>query len=146
LKTYIPKPNEIKRGWVLIDAEGQRLGRLATRAATILRGKHRPIFTPFLDTGDFVVIVNADKIELTGRKLEQKSYFRHSMYPGGSHVTKMKKAMATKPEWVVRKAIWGMLPHNVLGRKLIRKLKVYAGPEHPHQAQQPIRYDISTSI
>jgi len=142
LKTFIPKPKDINRGWVLIDAEGQRLGRLATRVATILRGKHRPIFTPFLDTGDFVVIVNADKIALTGRKIEQKTYFRHSTYPGGSTITPMKRALEDKPDWVVRQAIWGMIPHNALGHQVIRKLKVYSGPNHPHQAQQPVALDL----
>jgi len=137
LRTFIPKPNDIKRKWWIVDADGQRLGRLATRIATILRGKHRPIYTPHLDTGDFVVIINADKIALTGNKLEQKNYFRPSSYPGGSKTIPMKRVMGTKPEWVVRKAIWGMLPHNRLGRKLIKKLKVYAGSEHPHSAQQP---------
>lgn len=137
MKTYIPKAQDIKREWVLIDADGQRLGRLATKVATLLRGKHRPIFTPFLDTGDFVIVVNAEKISLSGQKIEQKTYFRHSTYPGGSRITTMKQAMEKKPEWVVRHAIWGMLPHNKLGRKLIRKLKVYRGSEHPHTAQKP---------
>ncbi len=137
MRTFIPKANDIKRKWWIVDADGQRLGRLATRIATILRGKHRPIYTPHLDTGDFVVVINADKIALTGDKLQQKSYFRPSPYPGGSKIIPMKRVMATKPEWVVRKAIWGMLPHNRLGRKLIKKLKVYAGSEHPHSAQQP---------
>ncbi len=137
LRTFIPKANDIKRKWWIVDADGQRLGRLATRIATILRGKHRPIYTPHLDTGDFVVVVNADKIALTGNKLEQKSYFKPSPYPGGSKIIPMKRVMENKPEWVVRKAIWGMLPHNRLGRKLIKKLKVYAGSEHPHSAQQP---------
>lgn len=137
LRTFIPKANDIKRKWWIVDADGQRLGRLATRIATILRGKHRPIYTPHLDTGDFVVVVNADKIALTGNKLEQKSYFKPSPYPGGSKIIPMKRVMENKPEWVVRKAIWGMLPHNRLGRKLIKKLKVYTGSEHPHSAQQP---------
>ena len=138
LKTYIPKPADIKQEWVLIDAEGQRLGRLATKVATLLRGKHRPNFTPFLDTGDFVVIINADKIVTTGKKADQKTYFRHSTCPGGQTVTTFKQAMETKPEWVVRQAIWGMIPHNILGRKLIKKLKVYAGPEHQQHAQKPV--------
>ena len=137
MRTFIPKANDIKRKWWIVDADGQRLGRLATRIATILRGKHRPIYTPHLDTGDFVVIVNADKITLTGDKLQQKSYFKPSSRPGGSKTIPMKRVMGNKPEWVVRKAIWGMLPHNRLGRKLIKKLKVYAGSEHPHSAQKP---------
>ncbi|MFH0765336.1 MAG: 50S ribosomal protein L13 [Calditrichota bacterium] len=137
MSTYFPKKGDIHQEWILIDASGQRLGRLATRAASFLRGKHRPTFTPFLDVGDFVVVVNADKIETTGRKLEQKQYFRHSMQPGGGKFTPLKKALAEKPDWVIRKAIWGMLPHNVLGRRMFRKLKVYCGPNHPHEAQRP---------
>lgn len=137
MKTYIPKSQDIERNWVLIDAKGKRLGRLATQVATLLRGKHRPYFTPHLDTGDFVVVVNAEKIELTGRKLEQKMYFSHSGFPGGSRIISASYAMKNKPGWVIRKAVWGMLPHNRLGRKLIKKLKVYSGPDHPHQAQQP---------
>lgn len=143
MRTYIPKEDDIDRKWWVVDADGHRLGRLATRVATILRGKHRPIFTPHLDTGDFVVVVNADKISVTGRKLEQKTYFTHSGYPGGSKIISLSQAMKTKPEWVVKKAIWGMLPHNRLGRRLIKKLKVYSGPEHPHQAQQPDKLDMT---
>ena len=139
MKTYIPKPKDIKNEWLLIDATDQRLGRLATRVATLLRGKHKPEFTPFLDTGDFVVIVNAEKISLSGNKIDQKSYFRHSTFPGGSTITPLKTMMENKPEMVLKKAIWGMLPHNALGRKIIKKLKVYAGPEHPHEAQEPVR-------
>jgi len=137
LKTFIPKPKDIHRGWVLIDAEGQRLGRLATRVATILRGKHRPTFTPLLDTGDFVVIVNADKVALTGRKLEQKTYYHHTGYPGGMRFTPVKRVLEDNPERVLRKAVWGMLPKGPLGRRLIGKLKIYAGPKHPHAAQKP---------
>lgn len=139
MKTYIPKPKDIKNEWLLIDATDQRLGRLATKVATLLRGKHKPEFTPFLDTGDFVVIVNAEKISLSGNKIDQKSYFRHSTFPGGSTITPMKTLMENKPEVVLKKAIWGMLPHNALGRKIIKKLKVYAGPEHPHEAQEPLK-------
>ncbi len=142
LRTYIPKANDIDRKWWVADAEGQRLGRLATRIATILRGKHRPIYTPHLDTGDFVIIVNADKIVVTGRKLDQKTYFSHSTYPGGSRFRSMRQVMNSKPELVVRKAVWGMLPHNRLGRKLIRKLKIYSGPDHPHEAQQPVKLEL----
>jgi large subunit ribosomal protein L13 len=137
LKTFIPRITDIRREWVLVDADGERLGRLATRVATYLRGKHRPIFTPNLDTGDFVIVVNADKIALTGRKMQQKTYFRHSTHPGGGTTTPVYRMMNEKPELVIRKAVWGMLPHNPLGRKLIRKLKIYAGPGHPHEAQQP---------
>jgi large subunit ribosomal protein L13 len=139
LKTYIPKPKDIKNEWLLIDATDQRLGRLATKVATLLRGKHKPEFTPFLDTGDFVVIVNAEKISLSGNKIDQKSYFRHSTFPGGSTITPMKTLMENKPEMVLKKAIWGMIPHNALGRKVIKKLKIYAGPEHPHEAQDPLQ-------
>lgn len=139
MKTYIPKPKDIKNEWLLIDATDQRLGRLATKVATLLRGKHKPEFTPFLDTGDFVVIVNAEKISLSGNKIDQKSYFRHSTFPGGSTITPMKTLMENKPEMVLKKAIWGMIPHNALGRKVIKKLKIYAGPEHPHEAQDPLQ-------
>jgi len=142
LKTYIPKPQDIERRWVLVDAEGQRLGRFASHVASVLRGKHRPIFTPFLDTGDFVVVINAEKIGITGHKLDQKMYFRHSTYPGGGKLLGMRRAMLQKPEWVLRKTIWGMLPHNALGRQLIRKLKVYRGSNHPHQAQNPVPLEI----
>lgn len=137
MRTFIPKPGDIQREWLLFDASGQPLGRLASRVASILKGKHRPIYTPHLDTGDFVIIVNAEQVGLSGNKLEQKTYFRHSMHPGGQTITPMKAAMREKPEWVVRKAVWGMLPHNALGRKMIKKLKVYAGSAHPHQAQLP---------
>ncbi|MDP8240816.1 MAG: 50S ribosomal protein L13 [Candidatus Hatepunaea meridiana] len=142
LRTYIPKANDINRKWWVIDAEGKRLGRLATRVATLLRGKHRPIYTPHLDTGDFVIVLNAERIALTGKKTEQKTYFSHSGYPGGSTILPLHRAMEQKPEWVVKKAIWGMLPHNRLGRKLIRKLKVYRGSEHPHTAQKPEIFEI----
>jgi len=141
LRTFIPRQKDIHRQWWLLDAEGQRLGRLATSIAILLRGKHRPIYTPHLDTGDFVVVVNAEKVVVTGRKLDQKSYFSHSTYPGGSKIVSLRQALTRKPEWVVRRAIWGMLPHNRLGRRLIRKLKVYSGPTHPHQAQRPVRWE-----
>ncbi len=137
MKTYIPKQQDIRRDWALVDAEGMRLGRLAARIARVLRGKHKPNFTPFLDTGDFVVVINAEKLEFTGRKLEQKTYFRHSTYPGGAKTTTLKRMMESKPETVVKKAVWGMLPQNKLGRRLLKKLKVYSGPEHPHEAQRP---------
>ena len=144
MKTYIPRKGDISRNWYVVDAKGLRLGRLATRVATILRGKHKPQFTPFLDLGDFVVIINADQVAVTGRKMEQKSYFRHSTYPGGGTVTSLKLAMGKKPEWVVREAVRGMLPHNALGRRLIKKLKVYRGQEHPHQAQKPQPIDVES--
>ena len=137
MRTRIPKANEIKPEWVVVDASGQTLGRLATRVATLLRGKHRPYFTPNLDTGDYVVVVNAGQVRLTGRKVEQKSYFSHSTHPGGSHILSYREAAARKPEWVVRRAVWGMLPHGPLGRQVFRKLKVYRGATHPHSAQKP---------
>ncbi len=137
MKTFIPRDHDIQPEWLLIDATGVPLGRLASRVAIYLRGKHRPIYTPHLDTGDFVVIVNADKVGVSGNKLDQKSYFRHSTHPGGWTMVPMRKALNEKPEWVVRKAIWGMLPHNPLGRKMIKKLKIYSGTVHPHAAQNP---------
>ena len=137
MKTYIPKLADIHREWVLVDASGQQLGRLASQTASVLRGKHRAIFTPHMDTGDFVIVINAEQVVTTGRKLEQKRYFSHSTHPGGGRFQPLKEAMRDKPEWVVRKAVWGMLPHGPLGRKLLRKLKVYRGAVHPHSAQQP---------
>ncbi len=140
-KTYYPKAGEIERQWYVIDANGQNLGRLATRIATILLGKHKPTFTPGVDLGDFVVVVNAERIAVTGTrttsKLDSKKYYRHSGYPGGLKVTTLRNQLAKHPERVIQKAVWGMLPHNRLGRKLLKRLKVYAGPEHPHAAQKP---------
>ena len=135
--TQYAKPGEVERKWLLIDAEGLTLGRLATKAARILRGKDKPQYTPHVDTGDFLVIVNADKVVLSGNKADQKSYWRYSGYLGGLKTESYRDAMAKKPEWVVEHAIKGMLPHNTLGRKQGMKLKVYAGPEHPHAAQKP---------
>ena len=137
VKTFIPRDHDIQREWLLVDATGVPLGRLASRVATFLRGKHRPIFTPNVDTGDFVVVVNAEKIGVSGNKLDQKTYFRHSNHPGGWTMVPIRRALAEKPEWVVRKAIWGMLPHNPLGRQMIKKLKIYSGTAHPHAAQNP---------
>jgi large subunit ribosomal protein L13 len=137
VKTFIPREQDIQREWLLIDASGEALGRLASRVASILKGKHRPIYTPHIDTGDFVVVVNAAQIAVSGTKMDNKSYFRHSMHPGGWTRTLMRDAMAQSPEWVIRKAVWGMLPHNPLGRQMIRKLKVYSGSSHPHAAQMP---------
>ncbi len=128
---------EIERKWFVVDAEGQVLGRLATRIARTLRGKHKPIFTPHVDVGDFVVVINADKIQLTGRKLEQKKYYRHTGYIGSLKETTAGKLLETKPEEVIRHAVRGMLPKNRLARTQLRKLKVYAGSEHPHEAQLP---------
>jgi large subunit ribosomal protein L13 len=140
--TQYAKPGEVERKWLLIDAEGLTLGRLATKAARILRGKDKPQFTPHVDTGDFLVIVNADKVVLSGNKADKKSYWRYSGYLGGLKTESYRDAMAKKPEWVVEHAIKGMLPHNTLGRKQGMKLKVYAGPEHPHQAQNPVKIDL----
>ena len=142
VKTYTPKETDIERRWWLVDAEGLTLGRLATRVASLLRGKHRPEFSPHLDLGDFVVVVNADKIAVTGNRLQQKLYYRHSGYPGGLRSRTMEELMAYRPERVIRLAVKGMLPHNRLGRRMFRKLKVYAGPDHPHTAQQPVPLDI----
>jgi len=137
MKTYVAKPSEIQRKWYVVDAEGQTLGRLASEVAKVLRGKNKPSFTPFLDTGDFVIVINADKIVLTGNKLDQKMYRYHSGYVGGLKETPYRKLMDKKPEKVFELAIKGMLPKNALGRQMFRKLKVYAGPEHEHTAQKP---------
>jgi len=142
--TYYAKPGEVEREWLLIDAEDQILGRLATRAAHILKGKHKPQYTPHVDTGDFVVIVNADKIRLSGNKAAQKTYYRHSGYPGGLKAESFERAMERHPERVIEHAIKGMLPKNTLGRAQGRKLKVYAGPEHPHSAQKPRKIELES--
>ena len=136
-KTYVPKPSELKHDWYVMDAEGQTLGRLATQAATVLRGKHKPNFTPFMKTGDFVIVVNASKVCLTRRKETGKVYYRHSGYPGGLKKETARQVREKYPERLVQRAVAGMLPKNKLGRQLRSRLKVYAGPEHPHQAQQP---------
>ena len=136
-KTYMAKPDSVTRDWYVVDAEGQTLGRLATRVASMLRGKHKPQYTPHVDVGDFIIIVNASKVEVTGRKREQKRYYRASGYPGGLKSETLETKLATAPTDVIKHAVKGMLPHNPLGRKMFKKLKVYAGPEHPHQAQQP---------
>ncbi len=135
--TYIPPQSSIERKWYIVDATGQRLGRLASGIAMILRGKNKPTYTPHLDTGDFVVVINAEKIEVTGKKRSQKLYRRHSGRPGGMKVESFTKLQARLPERIVEQAVKGMLPKNTLGRQLFTKLKVYAGPEHPHQAQKP---------
>jgi len=136
-KTYMAKAGEIERKWYVVDASGRTLGRLASRIALVMRGKHKAEYTPGVDTGDFVVVINADKIELTGNKLKTKIRYWHSQYPGGLRQQSYGEFLAKEPEKVIEKAVWGMLPHNRLGRKLIQKLKVYAGAEHPHEAQQP---------
>src|SRR5262245_41221221 len=137
MRTYAPKKGEILRGWWLVDAEGKTLGRLAAAVASRLTGKTKPTWAPWIDTGDHVIVVNASKVVLTGRKLQQKIYRRHSGYPGGLKEVAAGKMLAEKPERVIEEAVWGMLPKGPLGRQMYRKLKVYAGEEHPHQAQQP---------
>ena len=137
MKTYVPKQAEISRDWWLVDAQGLTLGRLATEVALRLRGKHKPTFTPFLDTGDHIIVVNAKKVALTGRKLETKMYRRHSGYPGGLREISAGEVLAKQPVRVVESAVRGMLPKGPLGRQMVRKLKVYAGSTHPHEAQQP---------
>jgi large subunit ribosomal protein L13 len=142
MRTYTPKASEITREWYVIDATDVVLGRLATQAATLLRGKHKPIFAPHVDTGDFVIIINAEKVALGGSKREQKMDFRHSGFPGGMHATSYGELLETNPRRVIEKAVKGMLPHNKLGRAQLKKLKVYSGAEHPHAAQQPKTYEI----
>ena len=138
MKSYMAKKDEVPRRWFVVDAQGKVLGRLATRIAMVLRGKNKPEFTPFLDTGDFVVVVNAEQVMLTGKKLDQKMYYRHSGYPGGLKEISARHLMKKKPEEILRHAVRGMLPKNSLGRHLLKKLKIYLGAEHPHQAQQPV--------
>jgi large subunit ribosomal protein L13 len=142
MKTYAVKASEIERTWWVVDATGQTLGRLATRIATLLEGKHKPIYSPHLDTGDHVVVLNAAKIRVTGDKLRQKSYFRHSNYPGGLKEESLGALLERKPELVIERAVKGMLPQNRLGRAMIKKMKVYRGAEHPHQAQQPATVEL----
>ncbi|MDQ7030211.1 MAG: 50S ribosomal protein L13 [Ardenticatenia bacterium] len=137
MKTYFAKPTDVEREWWVVDAEGQTLGRLASRVAAILRGKHKSYYTPHVDCGDYVIVVNAEKIRVTGRKLDQKIYYRHSGYPGGLYQRTLREQLQKHPERVIELAVKRMLPKNRLGRKMFKKLKVYAGPEHPHQAQQP---------
>jgi len=137
MKTYSAKPGEITREWYLVDAEGKTLGRLATQIADTLRGKRKPQFTPHVDTGDFVIVINAEKIQVTGNKLDQKRYYRHSGYPGGLRSRTLREQLDRRPTEVLRVAVKGMLPKNRLARQQITKLKIYAGPEHPHEAQNP---------
>jgi large subunit ribosomal protein L13 len=137
MKTYDAKKGEVDRSWYVVDAESKVLGRLATRVADVLRGKHKPIFTPYVDAGDFVVVINAEKVHLTGTKMENKKYYRHSGYPGGLKVTTPAELLQKKPEAIIMNAVKGMLPKTKLGRQQLKKLKVYAGKDHPHQAQQP---------
>jgi large subunit ribosomal protein L13 len=143
MKSYMATPQTAEREWLLVDAQGKTLGRLATELAVVLCGKHKPAYTPHVDTGDFVIVVNAEKVVLTGRKLDQKMYWRHSGHPGGIKGRTARQMLARKPHEVLRRAVKGMLPKNNLGRHMLRKLKIYAGPEHPHQAQQPKTIDLS---
>jgi large subunit ribosomal protein L13 len=142
VRTFTPKPGDIERRWHIIDASDVVLGRLATQSAVLLRGKHKPIFAPHVDTGDFVVIINAGKVALTGNKREQKLAYRHSGYPGGLRSVSYTELLDKNPQRAVEKAIRGMLPKNSLGRQMLSKLKVYAGPEHPHSAQKPVPFEI----
>ncbi len=142
MKTYVATPADRERNWVLVDAEGQTLGRLATQIADALRGKRKPTYTPHIDTGDFVVVINAEGVLLTGRKAEQKVYRRHSGYPGGMKETSYGRMMERKPTEILRKAVYGMMPKTRLARQQLRKLKIYAGPEHPHAAQNPQRLEV----
>jgi large subunit ribosomal protein L13 len=143
VRTYSPKPADVQRQWHVIDATDVVLGRLATQVATLLRGKHKPIFAPHVDTGDFVVVINAGKVALTGNKRDQKMAYRHSGYPGGLKQVPYSELLAKRPERAVELAVKGMLPHTTLGRQMLSKLKVYAGPDHPHQAQRPVLFEIT---
>jgi large subunit ribosomal protein L13 len=143
VRTFSPKAGDIQRQWHVIDASDVVLGRLASHVATLLRGKHKRIFAPHIDTGDFVIVVNAEKVALSGNKLQDKRAYRHSGYPGGMHSVAYSDLLAKHPERVVEKAVKGMLPKNTLGRAMLRKLKVYAGPDHPHQAQRPAPFTIT---
>jgi len=142
MKTYQAKKEEVKHQWYLVDAEGKVLGRLATELAKILRGKKKPIYTPHVDTGDFVIVVNAEKVTLTGKKMKDKLYYHHTGHPGGIKEVSAEKLLAQKPTEMIRTAVKGMLPKNSLGRQMLRKLKIYAGAKHPHEAQQPVPFEI----
>ena len=140
MKTFVPKKDEVEKKWWLVNAEGKVLGRLATEVATLLRGKKKPQFAYFCDTGDFVIVINAEKITVTGKKQEDKIYYTHSQYPGGLKSQTLNELQQAKPEEVIRRAVWGMIPKNKLGRQVFKKLKVYRGSNHPHQAQSPQEY------
>jgi large subunit ribosomal protein L13 len=144
MRTYSAKPLEVERAWYVVDAEAQTLGRLATQIACVLRGKGKPAYTPHVDTGDFVVVVNAEKIRVTGNKLDQKIYYRHSGYPGGLRERTLREQLDRRPEEVLRKAVKGMLPKNKLASAQLRKLKIYAGPNHPHEAQTPKKMQVAS--
>jgi large subunit ribosomal protein L13 len=142
MKTYLTKPAEVERQWYVVDAEGKNLGRLASEIAKILRGKHKPIYSPSVDCGDYVIVLNADKISVTGRRLDQKYYYRHSGYPGGISSISLREQLEKHPTRPLEAAVKGMLPKNPLGRKMLKKLKLYTGSEHPHQAQQPVELEL----
>ncbi len=142
MRTFVPKIDEVEKKWWLVNADGKILGRLATEVADLLRGKKKPQFASHMDTGDFVVVINAEKVKVSGRKLDQKVYYSHSQYPGGLKEEKLKDLLARKPEDVIKKAVWGMIPKGSLGRSVYKKLKVYRGPSHPHAAQNPREYPL----
>jgi large subunit ribosomal protein L13 len=144
MKTLTARAGDVQRRWLLVDAEGKTLGRLATQVSMVLRDKHKPIYTPSFDTGDHVVVINAEKVALSGRKPEDKKYFSHTTYPGGSYWTSITETLEKHPERVIMKAVRGMMPKTKLGRAMIKKLKVYAGPNHPHEAQQPVAWEPKT--
>lgn len=146
MRTFLIKPGEVERQWWVVDAEGQVLGRLATRIAKLLMGKHKPIYTPHVDTGDFVVVVNAEKVVLTGHKWDRKLYYRHSGYPGGIKYRTARQILETHPERLIHLAVQRMLPKNKLGRRMAKRLKVYAGPSHPHEAQKPIALKVEDTV
>jgi large subunit ribosomal protein L13 len=143
MKTLFAKKGQVERKWYLIDAEGAILGRLATMIATYLRGKNKPVFTPNIDTGDFIIVINADKIKLTGKKLDNKIYYHHSGYPGGLKAESARELLKRKPEKIIKDAVWGMLPKGRLGRSMLKKLKVYKGSDHPHKAQKPEKLSLN---
>ncbi len=142
IKTYTPKPEDIQREWLVVDAKDQTLGRLATQIANLLHGKHKPMFTPNIDVGDYVIVINCDKVRVTGRKLDQERYYRHSGYPGGLRSRSLREQMEKYPERVIESAVRGMLPKNKLGRQMIKKMKVYKGDSHPHAAQKPKVFEL----
>ncbi len=144
MKTFLPKPDQIERRWLIVDATDQSLGRLASKIALLLQGKRKSIYTPHIDTGDFVIVINADKVKLTGKKWDQKVYYRHSFYPGGLKARTAREIFQKNPAALVRLTVRRMLPKNRLGRKMLKRLKVYTGPEHPHQAQKPEVFDINS--
>ncbi|MCF8009165.1 MAG: 50S ribosomal protein L13 [Halanaerobiales bacterium] len=142
MTTYMAKPNEVEKKWYIVDAKDKTLGRLSSKIATVLRGKHKPEYTPHVDTGDFVIVVNAEKVALSGKKWDEKMYYKHSQYPGGLKEMTYGELKKKKPEEIIRHAVDGMIPNNKLGKKMMKKLKIYAGSKHPHQAQQPEELEV----